>query len=187
MPSWVLAVLSARAADPMFVPPVVQSGAAEAFGPQRKNVTVPVASSGAEAPVTVTVAVSCTGVPGATVPFVDACVASAGTQRANWPRTLSCSSASPAAEERLLIRKLEKQASDSFSWVRFSPPSKRLVGAKVLLGVPACGSTHGDALAVSCASAQALSLVTWGQSEVVLPTKSGWRLQAAVKQLFVPR
>src|SRR5439155_24238536 len=82
-----------------------------ATGPQSSKSTDPVASSGLVAPVTWIVALSVTAVPGCTVPFVDACVVSCGAQCWNLPRSLTCSSESPAAEARLLIWKLEKQTS----------------------------------------------------------------------------
>jgi len=49
----------------------------------RKNCTVPVGSVGFVAPVTVTVAVSWTGVPGVTVPVDDDTVVTAAWQTAN--------------------------------------------------------------------------------------------------------
>src|SRR5262249_25127573 len=139
IPSVVLAGLEVSlSAAPLVVRlptwPVVPSqfGAAFAAGPHSQKSTVPVASSGFVAPVTVTVAVSCTGVPGWMVPFVLTpfpsltCVDADGEQRWKVPRSLSCSSESPDAEARLLTRKLEKHAPPSPSPVRLRPPSKRV-------------------------------------------------------------
>src|SRR5262245_44457248 len=105
--------------------------------------------------------------------------------------TLSCSSASPAADARVLIRKLEKHASPSPNPVRLMPPSKNadeswtVSAPNVLLAASFWGSGHGEGVTVEFATAHATSLLPVPHSWP--PTNSGWRLQAAVKQLLVPR
>src|SRR5215470_3339281 len=146
----------------------------EARGPHSSKSTFPVASSGLVAPVTVIVALSVTAVPGWTVPGVpswfaatDCWVVRFGEQRWKLPRILSCSSESPAAEERLLIRKLEKQAPPNPRPVRLSPPSKKVERPWTVsalnwspTGFPWMffwGRIHGEAVTVVLATAQALS------------------------------
>ena len=154
-------------------PQTVSLAGMVATGPQSSKSTDPVASSGLAAPVTWIVAVSVTAVPGLSSPgapllaATDCCVVRFGAQRWNLPRSLSCSSESPAADERLFIRKLEKQTSPNPRPVRLSPPSTKVerpwtVSALnwsltffPLIGF--CGRIHGEAVTVVFATAQPLS------------------------------
>ena len=97
----------------------------DAIGPHSKNVTVPVGSGRFPVPEIVIVAVSCTGVPDVTEPFVDACVVMLGTQLPKLPRTKSLSTASGVAEDRVSTEKLEKHslAIPAGSSDRLMPPS----------------------------------------------------------------
>src|SRR5438132_5798913 len=97
------------------------------------------------------------------------CVVMLGEQRWNEPRSLSCSSESPAADERLLMRKLEKQAPPTPSPVRLIPPSKNVERpwtVSALNWSPTafpemffCGRIHGEGVTAVFATAQALSLL----------------------------
>src|SRR3954454_6871853 len=131
MPSLVLAGLEVSAkvtAEPTASPPVSQTGAAVALK-HSENATLPVASSGEPAPVTVTVAVSVTGVPGETVPFWLAPAASltwvvtAGVQVPSWPRMKSFRTAVVEVDERVSDRTLEKHCPPRLRADRLMPAS----------------------------------------------------------------
>src|SRR2546425_9669819 len=105
---------------PMCVPPVLQVPVA--IGPQRKKSTVPLH---VETPVTVSVAESVTETE--PVPIENALPDGVVTiWDPHWPkrpRTKSLSVASPDCEDRVLRRKLRKQAPPKPSPVRSRPPS----------------------------------------------------------------
>src|SRR5437762_7540884 len=147
---------------PADVPSLEQSGLPLALGPQRKKSTVPCASAGAVAPVTLIVARSWTCWPGVTMRVLSSpCTAvdKAGAQVPNFPVTKSFRVAVVEVEERVSDTIVEKHSPVRLRSDRLRPASKNSPFRAPLFGVLLLSvNDHGIVMVIGFTSPQAMSL-----------------------------